>query len=160
MKNMTDLLREHTFFAGMDENYLQLIAGCADNHVFHAGEYLARENDACDHFYLIRRGRLTVETFHPSYGAICLQTLQDGDICGWSWLFPPYRWAFDVKAQTTLHTIRLDGLCLRGKCDVDTKLGYDLMQRLAHIMAERLQAARLQLLDVYGPSKIEEGNKL
>lgn len=149
MKTILDLLREHPFFAGIDEHYLQLIAGCGDNHVFRAGEYIARENDPADHFYLIRGGRLSIEIFQPSVGAISLQTLHSGDICGWSWLFPPYRWTFDVRAKTTLHAIRLDGLCLRGKCAADTRMGYELMQRFAHIMSERLQAARLQLLDVY-----------
>lgn len=160
MKSITEQLREHPFFSDIEESYLQLIAGCADNHVFQKGDYIARENDASEHFYLICSGRLTIEIFQPNVGAICLQTLQDGDICGWSWLFPPYRWAFDVKAQTTVHTVRLNGLCLRAKCDNDTKLGYDLMQRFAHIMTERLQATRIQLLDIYGHSKDKVGDTL
>ena len=150
MKNIIDLLYEHPFFSGMREDYIALIAGCADNHVVRAGEYIARENDSADHFYLIRRGRIAIEIHLPNRGSLCLQTLQEGDVVGWSWLFPPHCWAFDAHAQTDVHTLRLDGRCLRKKCAEDTQLGYDLMQRFARIMTERLQATRLQLLDIYG----------
>jgi hypothetical protein len=44
----------------------------------------------------------------------------------------------------------MDGACLRAKCDADTRLGYDLMQRFANLATRRLQATRLQILDVYG----------
>jgi hypothetical protein len=46
--------------------------------------------------------------------------------------------------------VALDGACLRGKCDQDPALGYALMQRVAHVMYERLQDARMRLLDLYG----------
>ncbi len=150
MKTITDLLRDHPFFDGMAKADLEFIGGCGMNRVFKAGEYVARENEPADHFYLIRRGRAVIETFMPHRGALSLKTLRDGDICGWSWLFPPYCWAFDVRALDNLHCIQLDGKCLRNKCAEDTRLGYDLMQRFARIMTERLRDTRLQLLDVYG----------
>jgi hypothetical protein len=44
----------------------------------------------------------------------------------------------------------LDGQCLRAKCEADHDLGYALMQRFAQVVVQRLQATRLQLLDLYG----------
>ena len=38
----------------------------------------------------------------------------------------------------------------RGKCEEDHELGYQLMRRFAGGLLDRLQATRLQLLDVYG----------
>lgn len=149
MKNIATLLLEHPFFKGMSAADLHLIAACGDHQVFAAGSYIARENDPADYFYLIRQGRAVIETFLPERGALSLQTLQDGDIIGWSWLFPPYTWTFDVRAQTRIRCIRLDGRCLRGKCAVDTRLGYELMQRFSRIMTSRLQHTRLQLLNIY-----------
>ena len=46
--------------------------------------------------------------------------------------------------------VAFDGACLRGKCDTDPALGYALMQRVSQVMYERLQASRVQLLDMYG----------
>ncbi len=71
------------------------------------------------------------------------------DALGWSWLFPPYRWHLDAVARGAVAAIGFDGACLRGKCDADHELGYQLMGRLADLMLRRLIATRLQLLDVY-----------
>ena len=83
-------------------------------------------------------------------GAIVVETLDPGEIVGWSWLFPPYVWHFDARAVDDVRAVAFDGACLRGKCDQDPVLGYALMQRVAHVMYERLQDARMRLLDLYG----------
>ncbi len=44
----------------------------------------------------------------------------------------------------------IDGACLRGKCEEDPVLGYEFFKRFAGLFRDRLQAARLQLLDLYG----------
>ena len=79
-----------------------------------------------------------------------MQTVAEGDVVGFSWLVPPYTWQFDARALAQTVAVSLDGLCLRGKCEEDTRLGFYLMQRVATVAVRRLQAARLQLLDVYG----------
>ncbi len=142
-------LTQHPFFRGMTMADLQLIAACGARKSFAAGDYLGREGHSADHFYLILRGQVSIEIYFPERGALRLQTLSDGDIAGWSWLFPPYRWRFDLRAQTSVDTIALDGCRLRAECDRDPRLGYDLMQRFAAIMTDRLQATRLQLVDLY-----------
>ncbi len=77
-------------------------------------------------------------------------TLEDGDILGWSWLFPPYVWQYDAVAVERTRAVQFDGACLRGKCEENTALGYDLMKRFAEVFAKRLEATRMQILDVYG----------
>jgi hypothetical protein len=63
---------------------------------------------------------------------------------------PPYRTAFDARSVGTTHAIALDGACLRGRCDSDPALGYDLMKLISTVFVERLQDARLRVLDLYG----------
>jgi hypothetical protein len=48
--------------------------------------------------------------------------------------------------------IGLDATCIRNKCEADHDLGYELLKRVAGVIVERLQASRLQLADVYGPT--------
>jgi CRP-like cAMP-binding protein len=115
--------------------------------------YIAREDDAADHFYAVRSGKVAIEVFAPGRGAAVLETLDAGAIVGWSWLFPPYRWAFDVRAVELTRAIAFDGACLRGKCERDPALGYDFMKRFARIMMQRFRTTRLQLLDVYGDAR-------
>ena len=151
METIDELLTRHPFFKGLKEEYLALIAGCAQNVHFDAGEYLLREGETADRFFAIRGGSVTIETYVPSRGAVTLQTVAEGEILGWSWLFPPYQWQFDARAQESVRATSFDGACLRKKCDADPALGYELMKRLAHLVSNRLEATRRQLLDVYGP---------
>lgn len=148
--SMQELLAEHPFFAGMRPQQLEFIAGCATNAAFSAGETLFAEGEVADHFYLLRGGEVGLELRMPARGASRIQTLTPGEVLGWSWLFAPYRWHFDARALERVNAFRFDGDCLRRKCEQDHEFGYQIMRRFAGVMVERLQAARLQALDLYG----------
>lgn len=150
IKELPQLLAEHAFTEGLDAKALEVISGCAHNVSFPAGTYILREGDAADWFYLLRRGTAALEMPVPGRGRITIHTVNAGDVLGVSWLFPPYRWSFDARAVTDTGAIAFNAACLRGKCDDDHDLGYELMRRFAPKLSERLQAARLQLADVYG----------
>lgn len=150
MKDIKALIQEHPFFTGLEAAYLDLLAGCASNAHFQAGEYLFHEGDPADHFYLLRGGRVALEIAVPGREPVTLETIRAGEVIGWSWLFPPYLWQFDARVAETVRATAFDGKCLRGKCEANHDLGYELAMRSAQIMMQRLQATRLQLLDVYG----------
>ena len=150
MKTIDALIAEMPAFHGLAPAQLELIAGCATNERIGAGEYLFREGGQANAFYAIRHGALALEVHIPARDAVTLETLHDGDLLGWSWLFPPYRWEFDGRAIEDSALIAFDGACLRDKCEADHELGYELMKRFAQVIIARLQATRLRLLDVYG----------
>ncbi|MCT2398342.1 cyclic nucleotide-binding domain-containing protein [Novosphingobium mangrovi (ex Huang et al. 2023)] len=150
METMDQLMAKHPFFAGLAPEYLELLAGCARNYRFDAGEYLIREGDPADTFYLIRHGRVTLEIAAPGSAPVVISTLGESEIVGASWIVPPYRAEFDARAMDLTRAIGIDAKCLRGKCDADHHLGYEMMQRFLPIIVKRLHATRLQILDVYG----------
>ncbi|MFO7589930.1 MAG: cyclic nucleotide-binding domain-containing protein [Acidimicrobiia bacterium] len=150
VRDIRDLLETQPTFAGLAADELDVIAGCGRNVHIPAGTSIFREGEAADTFFVIREGRAAVEIRVPQGGALVLDTLGPGEVLGWSWLFAPYRWHFDARAADDIRAIALDGECLRGKCDDDPRLGYDLMQRFAQLMLDRLQSARVRLLDLYG----------
>jgi CRP-like cAMP-binding protein len=149
-QTLEPLLRGHAFFAGLDPAYLPLLAGCASNEVFPSGSFLFREGGPAQTFYLLREGTVALEISAPGRGPLVVQTLREGDVAGFSWLIEPHRWEFDGRAVDRVRAVRMDGTCLRGKCEDDPRLGYELMRRFAALTTSRLQATRLQLLDVYG----------
>jgi CRP-like cAMP-binding protein len=150
MRTLDALMTESPVFAGLESDQLELIAGCGRNVTFEAGERLFREGDEADTFFLIRRGIAALDTYVPNRGALTVDTVGPGEIAGWSWLVPPYRWHFTGRAVQDVHAVQFDGACLRGKCEQDPVLGYDLTSRFAQVLVERLQATRFQLMDVYG----------
>lgn len=152
MQTIDQLVAESPVFEGLTNEQLELIAGCARNTGFKAGERLFREGDPADTFYLVRKGRVSLSTHAPARGSVVVETLDPGEIVGWSWIFPPYVWHFDARAVDEVRAVSFDGACLRGKCESDHALGYELMRRFAGVMIDRLLHTRLRLLDVYGRS--------
>src|SRR5665647_303830 len=134
MQTIEDIVRELPLFKGLTDAELELIAGCGSNVQFREGELLLRDGDEANAFYVVRHGSVALETFVAARGAVTIETLEPGEVVGWSWLFPPYRWHFDARALTLVRATSFDGACLRGKCDSDAQLGYDLMSRFAQVM--------------------------
>jgi len=150
VETLDELIAHAPVFAGLGSEDLTLIAGCAQNVGFDDGELLFREGEPANTFYVVRRGRVSLELHTPERGGLVIDTIEPGEVVGWSWLFEPYVWHFDARAAGPLRAIAFDGACLRGKCDDDKELGYELMKRFAQVMIDRLQHARVRLLDVYG----------
>jgi len=150
MESLERILRQHPFCRDMDENHLQLMVGCASNLRVDAGQFIFHEGDPANELYLIRSGRVSLEFFAAERGVISILTLGEGDPMGWSWLVPPYRWKFDARALDLTRALVFDGECIRKKCEQDYKLGYDLMRKSVAIVEQRLEATRLQLLNLYG----------
>lgn len=150
MKTLEPYLAEHPFLKGLESHHLKIIVGCASHVQFDVGQFILREGEEANKFYIIRSGKVAVELFAAERGSITIQTVGEGEILGWSWLIPPYQWRFDARAVEPTRAIALDGKCLRTKCEQDHDLGYELLKRFAHVIALRLEATRLQLLDIYG----------
>ena len=153
METLERIIAEHSFFAGLDQALLDMVAGCASNARFAAGTYILKEGDEANAFYLIREGKAVLQISAPQHKPIIVDTLDAGDILGWSWLLPPFQWKFSAQAATALRAIALDATCLRTKCEEHHTLGYELLKRFSHIIERRLEATRFQLLDVYGAKK-------
>ncbi|MFQ5603565.1 MAG: cyclic nucleotide-binding domain-containing protein [bacterium] len=159
METLESILAEHPFLKDFEPHHLKLITGCASNQRFEAGQFIFKEGQEANEFYIIRHGQVAVEIYTPDRGPINVLTISEGEILGWSWLIPPYHWHFDARAISLTRVIALDGKCLRDKCEEDHDLGFELLKRFAHVMEQRLQAARLQLLDMYGVHRIRESRR-
>jgi CRP/FNR family cyclic AMP-dependent transcriptional regulator len=150
MGTLETILMEHPFLKDLAPRYIDLIVGCASKVRFNKGDYIFREEEEADRFYLLRHGLVALDVFVPQRGPVTIDTIQEGEVLGWSWLFPPYKWHFDARALQLTRAVAFDGKCLREKCDQDSTLGYELVKRFSLVIMQRLQSARLQLLDLYG----------
>ncbi|HEV2334013.1 MAG TPA: cyclic nucleotide-binding domain-containing protein [Stellaceae bacterium] len=152
VRGLERLICEHPVFAGMALEHCDLVGGCAKNVRFDKGAYLFREGEPADEFFLIRHGRVALEITAPGRGALRFSTVNAGEFVGESWLVAPYRWIFDAQALELTRALSIDARCLREKCEGDHDLGYEMMKRFMAMLVQRLQAAQLQMLDVYGNS--------
>jgi CRP/FNR family transcriptional regulator, cyclic AMP receptor protein len=150
MQTLEPIVAALPLFAGLKPEYVQLISGCAANVRYEAGEFLGREGEPADKFWIIRQGRVALEIHAPGRGPLTVQTIGDDDAVGWSWLVPPYQLRFDVHAINSTRALMFDGRCLRDKFSSDPELGFELIQRFSRLMLGRIEAMSLQLLDLYG----------
>lgn len=150
MKSIDELVAAHPFAVGLSDEHLALVAACAQNVALETGAMLCVEGESADTFYLLRRGRVSIEVHQAGHGPIAIETVGPGDAVGWSWLVPPYHWTFDARALEPVGALAIDGACLRTKSLEDPILGFALLSRVTRELLERLQATRVRLLDLYG----------
>jgi CRP/FNR family cyclic AMP-dependent transcriptional regulator len=145
-------LTQHRFFEQLPEELTTQLADCAANVVFEPGAELFTEGQEAKSFYAIRSGRVSVGVHVPHKGLVVIETLQTGDILGWSWMLPPYRWHFDAVALEQVRAVELHSECILAYLNENPAAGYRLMTAVAQIMEERLESARIRLVDLFGRS--------
>jgi CRP/FNR family cyclic AMP-dependent transcriptional regulator len=146
------LLAAHPFLAGMGQPQLNRLASWGHRSSFHAGTRIFSEGGQADRFWLIREGRVALDTHVPGRGDVVIETLGPGSVLGWSWLFSPFRWHFGAATVEPTLTVEMDGKGVRRLCDEDPVIGYELNRRFVQVVVQRLQATRVRLLDLYsGP---------
>ena len=148
-KEIESVLKAHKFFAELSPAQISAIADCTSEVQYNAGDYIFREGQPSEQFELIRSGEVALEIFAPGKGAVVIQTIGENTIMGWSWLIPPYTKQYDARAVKLVRALAFDGKRIRTLCDLDPKLGYELLKRFSKIMSDRLWATRIQILDVY-----------
>jgi CRP-like cAMP-binding protein len=146
----SDLLAAHPFLAGLLPRYVAQLSRHATRTLWPADHRLFHEGGVADRFWLIESGRVVLFLHNPGRGDVVIETLGPGDVVGWSWLFPPYRWNFGATVGEQTEAIELDGPAVQRLCDSEPELGYDLGRRFMQVMLARLQATRVRLLDLYG----------
>ena len=144
-----NMLREAPFLAGLQDDKITANAGCASTIRFPSKEKIYIEGDRADRFLIIQEGHVAIDMESVHRGVLTVHTVGPGEVLGWSWLFPPYRWHYNARAVEETRAIALDADCLRAKIDLDPILGYELMKRFSAVMLSRLEATRMQLMDIY-----------
>ncbi|MET8946866.1 Crp/Fnr family transcriptional regulator [Streptomyces sp. NPDC004542] len=119
---------------------------------FPAGARLFDEGGEADRFWLLRSGEVALDICVPGrHPEALVETLGAGQLLGWSWIRPPYRWDLGARAVTAVEAVEFPAGDILALCAADPELGYALMRRFTAVVAERLQGTRIRLLDLYAP---------
>jgi CRP/FNR family cyclic AMP-dependent transcriptional regulator len=138
------------FFAGLPPTLLHEVCEYAEPVTYAAAERIFADGGVADRFWLLESGTVALDVHVPGRGDQVIETIGAGTVLGWSWFQPPYRWQFGATARAPLTAIVFDAAAVRRRCDADPELGYALLRRFTPVIIERLQAARLRLLDLWG----------
>ena len=147
MKPLAARIAAQPFFQGLGAPHLKLLGDCAMATTFVREQVVFREGDLANRFYLIETGKVALE-FRTSAGRLVLvETIGAGELLGWSWLFPPYRWHFEARALEETSAVFFYGTRLRAFCDEDHRFGYELLKRMAEVAIKRLESTRKNFLE-------------
>ncbi len=149
-KSLREILKEHAFLEGFKPEHIDKMAELALEVQFGRDQIIFREGQESGLFFLILSGRIALEVSAPGR-ILRVQTLEAGEELGWSSVLGEGGKHFQARSLETVRALAFEGARLRQACEQDPSFGYALMKRLLKVVAERLQATRLQLLDVYAP---------
>jgi CRP/FNR family cyclic AMP-dependent transcriptional regulator len=141
-----EALAAHPFLHGMSRDHLAVLAEGAADITFPAKQRLFEDGGSAARFWLLQSGHVSLDLHVPGQGRMKIDTIGMGELLGWSWLFPPYRWAFGAVAASRVEAFEFDGRMVRAHCASDPVLAY--------VVAKRLQATRVRLITASGPSAI------
>lgn len=145
-------LADLPLLSGAGPGDLERVAALAGRSRYAAGDLVLRRGEPADRFHVISTGRVALSLHVAGRGDLTVETLGPGDVLGVSWAVPPHRWGFDARALVDLDTIVVDARPLREATQTDDPLGRVLLRGVNRLLGERLDAARLRLLDLYGGS--------
>jgi CRP/FNR family cyclic AMP-dependent transcriptional regulator len=145
-------LAVHPFLRGMSGDQLAVLAQAACGVTFPTGHRLFEDGGHASRFWLIQSGCVALDVNVPGQGRARIRTLGIGELLGWSWLFPPFTWAFGAVTIGPVEAFEFDGRAVRAYCAADPALGYELTQRLVRVIVNRLQATRIRLISVSAQS--------
>jgi len=149
MQSLREVLSHHPFLADLDAPFVEMLISCGTSVRFERNEYLARQGEPADAFYLIEEGEVLLET-HAPHGSMLIDRLGPGDALGWSWLVAPHCWHFDARAAQPVNAVALDGRCVRTKCELNHELGFELLKRFSILLAHRVETTRDKVAGLHG----------
>jgi CRP-like cAMP-binding protein len=139
----------HPFFAQLPPEQLDTLAADGTPVAYGLGERIFAEGGAADRFWLIETGSVALDMRVPGRGDQIVETLVAPTVLGWSWLTPPHRWHFGALAREATAAVAFDAASVRRRCDADPAFGYAILRCFTPVIAARLQATRLRVLDLY-----------
>jgi len=140
-------LAAHPMLHGMPADHLAVLAGSASDVAFPAGHRLFEEGGSASHFWLLQSGSVALDLHVPGQGRVRIDTVGPGELLGWSWRFAPYRWVFGAIAASPVEAFEFDAQAIRASCASEPEFGHEVTERLARVMAKRLQSTRLRLVN-------------
>jgi CRP-like cAMP-binding protein len=157
-----EIIRRYPFFGGLAFKQIEQLALAGEEQVIDTGQYIFKEGDPLDHFYLVLEGAVAIVFQLPDQAAkpsvagqllgemkmkdIVVSTVGTGDVFGWSGLIPDHQATASAKAVTPCKIVAFDCNMLKKEFEEDCEFGMRMMQKAAMVIRERLTDIRIESL--------------
>jgi CRP/FNR family transcriptional regulator, cyclic AMP receptor protein len=134
------------FLRGMPARHLDALAEAASEVMFPARHRIFAGGDYADKFWLIQSGYVALDALVPGEGQVVIGRVATSGLVGWSWLLPPYQWAFGAVCVTEVKAYQFNAQAVRDRCAADPALRDEFTRRLSQVVTGRLQDTRARLI--------------
>lgn len=139
-------LKTQRFLHGMQASQLDALAQAASEVMFPARHRIFADGDYADKFWLVQSGYVALDVLVPGQGQVVIGRVGIGGLVGWSWLLPPFQWAFGAVCVTEVRTFQFNAQTVRNLCAADPALRDEFTRRLLRVLTGRLQETRTRLI--------------
>ena len=146
--NRIEVLKRSDLFRELDDRHLALVGEIGTDQVFDAGIIIYKQGSAADLIYVIEEGLVGIILEVGPLAQRQVQAAANFESFGWSAMIPPYSRTATVKALEQTNVVVFDGRELTDFCTTHGEEGFNIMQAVARVIAERLRQAYIQLLGV------------
>jgi CRP/FNR family cyclic AMP-dependent transcriptional regulator len=145
-----ELLRRFPFFAGLTDEEIKSIAMISEEEMYEANTFIFRERDKAKKLFVLMEGTvdIMVDTDEEGLQHETVSTLTPGDVFCWSAVVEPFTLTASGFAATPVSVIAVDGAGLRAMFELDCYLGYNILQKAAQVISNRLKGTRIQMLSL------------
>ena len=148
---ITEYLSVHEFFSEFSDDDLKFLCEYSSTREIKKGQILFLQGENADRFYVVRNGRISLQMPAIMGPTLEIQTVDEDQVLGWSWLISPYKWNFQTKVEEDSELLQFDGVAILARCEQEPKFGYELLKKFAGLMSVRLNAARQKMMDEWNP---------
>ncbi len=157
-----ETIRRYDFFSGLNMERIVDIAKVSKEMQLEEGAFCFRENDELGHLYLVEEGRVGITVNLPDSGGKqrfpghllghyptsenVASVVHQGEVFGWSSLIPPHRAVAGACALVPCELIAIDMIRLRACFERDWHFGYQMVQKAAGVVRERMRDLRLETI--------------
>ena len=150
-QSITEYLSAHEFFSEFSDDDLKFLCECSSTREIKKGQILFLQGEHADKFYVVRSGRISLQMPAIMGPTLEIQAVDEDQVLGWSWLISPYQWNFQTMAEDDSELLQFDGAAILAQCELDPKLGFELVKKFAALMSVGLNTARLKMMDEWNP---------
>jgi len=149
MDKLENILVHHPSLRRLDGRYLKTLYDNAKVVRFDPDTIITHEGDEANRFYLISEGRVGLEINVPQKGIFTVEIVEAGELLDWSWIIPPFKSYYTARTITPVLSVAIDGQKMKKLLSDDHELYFNFYECFLNLILKRLQAKRLQLLDLY-----------
>lgn len=152
--NISELLPTLEFCAELTQSECAILASLGSLESFPPKSIVFRTGEPAVASYLVVEGHVSLEICAAGVGCRRILSVGRGELIGWSPFLSDACFTATARTLEPTQLIRIDADRLRQACEQNHEFGYQILRKLVKTLSTRINAARLQMLDVFGTESV------